>query len=359
MTAALPAVRVTDPTAFGRVAVLMGGDSRERDVSLVSGAGVLDALRSRGIDAQPVDGVAALVAALNAHRFERVFNILHGGAGENGVVQGVLQALGIPCTGTGILGAALTFDKIRTKQVWQAVGLPTPDFVRIEPLSLRERGWGEGAGTRAMLDGASAEHPHPPFGHLLPEGEGNSGSIHAAIDRLGYPLFIKPSCEGSSVGIARVRSEADLAAAQAVIDEYGGEMMAEPLIEGDELTVGILGGLALPSIHIVPRSGLYDYHAKYVAEDTRYLCPGLDAAGERVLGELALAAFAAAGCSGWGRVDLMRERASGKFWLLEINTTPGMTSHSLVPKAAAEVGIDYPELCWRVLETTLSAEGAA
>jgi len=173
------------------------------------------------------------------------------------------------------------------------------------------------------------------------------------VERLGYPLFIKPSCEGSSVGIARVRSAADIAAAQAVVDEYGGEMMAEPLIEGDEITVGILNGVALPSIHIVPESGLYDYHAKYVAENTRYLCPGLDEAGERAIAELSLAAFAAAGCTGWGRVDLMRERKTGQFWLLEINTAPGMTSHSLVPKAAAQLGIDYPELCWRVLEATL------
>jgi len=319
MSAALPAVRVTDPAAFGRVAVLMGGDSRERDVSLVSGAGVLDALRSRGIDAQPVDGVSALVAALNAHRFERVFNILHGGAGENGVVQGVLQALGIPCTGTGILGAALTLDKLRTKHVWQALGLPTPACVRLPP----------------------------------------GGDLRAALDVIGLPVFVKPSCEGSSVGLARVLCADDIDAAQAVARDYGGEMLVERLIEGDELTVGILGARALPSIHIVPRSGLYDYHAKYVAEDTRYLCPGLDAAGERALGELALAAFAAAGCSGWGRVDLMRERETGKFWLLEINTTPGMTSHSLVPKAAAQIGIDYPQLCWRVLETSLPEEGAA
>jgi len=319
MSTPLPAVRSTDPAAFGRVAVLMGGDSRERAVSLVSGAGVLEALQSRGIHAFAVDGIPALIGEINAGRVDRVFNILHGGAGENGVVQGLLQGLSIPYTGAGVLGAALTLDKIRTKQVWQATGLPTPECMRLPP----------------------------------------GGDLRAVIERLGCPLFIKPSCEGSSVGIARVYRPADLDAAHAVVREYGGEMMAERLVEGDELTVGILGDLALPSIHIVPRSGLYDYHAKYVAEDTRYVCPGLDAADERDVSALALAAFAAAGCAGWGRVDLMRERATGAFWLLEINTTPGMTPHSLVPKAAAQLGMDYPELCWRVLDTTLAMEGAA
>jgi len=180
------------------------------------------------------------------------------------------------------------------------------------------------------------------------------GDVKRAIHRIGFPAFIKPSCEGSSVGIARVFSPADIPAAQAVADAYGGEMLAEPLIDGDEITVGILGDLALPSIHIVPATGLYDYHAKYQADDTRYLCPGLDEAGEALVGALSLNAFAAAGCSGWGRVDLMRDRR-GTFWLLEINTAPGMTSHSLVPKAAAALGADYPELCWRVLETTVEA----
>jgi len=307
-------LRVTDPAAFGRVAVLLGGDSKEREVSLMSGAGVLEALQSRGVDAFAVDGIPALIAAINAGKVDRVFNILHGGDGENGVVQGLLQALKIPYTGAGVLGAALTFDKIRTKQIWQAKGYRTPDFMRLEP---------------RLVD------------------------LRHAIGRLGYPLFIKPTCEGSSVGIARVRSETDIDAAQAVIGEYGGEMVAERLIEGDEITVGILNGMALPSIHIVPESGLYDYHAKYVAEDTRYLCPAFDEGIEKHLAVLAMGAFETAGCTGWGRVDLMRERESGFFWLLEINTAPGMTSHSLVPKAAAQLGIDYPELCWRVLEDTV------
>jgi len=307
-----PALQVTDPSVFGQVAVLLGGNSKEREVSLMSGAGVTQALQSRGVNAIAIDGIPALISEINAGRIDRVFNILHGGDGENGVLQGLLQGLGVPCTGAGILGTALTFDKIRTKQVWQAAGLPTTDFVRIPP----------------------------------------GGDLRAAVKDLGYPLFVKPSCEGSSVGIARVHNASDLDAAQAVIDQYGGEMMAEPLIEGDEITVGILGEMALPSIHIIPADGLYDFHAKYVAEDTRYLCPGLDATGEAGIGTLSLTAFTATGCSGWGRVDLMRDR-EGTCWLLEINTAPGMTSHSLVPKAAAQVGIDYPELCWRVLEATV------
>jgi len=313
-------LRVTDPSVFGRVAVLLGGDSKEREVSLLSGAGVLEALQSRGVDAFAVDGIPALISEINAGRVDRVFNILHGGDGENGVVQGLLQGLGVPYTGAGVLGAALTFDKIRTKQVWRSAGLPTPDFVRLDS-----------------------------FTHY-PEG-----GIKHAIGRIGYPLFIKPTCEGSSVGIARVHSEADIEAAAAVMREYGGNMLAERLIEGDEITVGMLGRHPLPSIHIVPAGGLYDYHAKYVAEDTRYLCPAFDEATEKHLAVLVMLAFDATGCTGWGRVDLMRERASGQFWLLEINTAPGMTSHSLVPKAAAQLGIDYPELCWRILETTLEA----
>ena len=314
MSPAVPALRITDPAAFGRVAVLMGGTSAEREVSLLSGQGVLDALRSRGVDAHAVDGIPALVDAIRGGRVDRVFNILHGnrGGGEDGVVQGLLEALGVPYTGPGVLGSALSMDKIRTKQVWIAEGLPTPRFVRV------------------------------------PAG----GDLAAAIATVGLPAFVKPSCEGSSVGAARVVDEGDVANAVEVARAYGGEMLVEEMVVGDEITVAILGELALPSIRIVPAGEWYDYNAKYVADDTRYLCPGLDGADERAAGELSLAAFAAAGCSGWGRVDLMRERATGRLLLLEVNTAPGMTSHSLVPKAAARLGIDYAELCWRVLEQT-------
>ncbi|MBS0576387.1 MAG: D-alanine--D-alanine ligase [Proteobacteria bacterium] len=303
---------VDDPRAFGRVAVLLGGTSSEREVSLNSGSNVLDALRARGVDAQPVDGIPALLVALREGRFDRVFNILHGGDGENGVLQGALAALGVPHTGSGVLGSALTLDKIRTKQVWLAAGLPTPRFAR-------------------LVVGAD---------------------VRAAAARLGLPVIVKPSCEGSSVGVSRVFAEADLDAAVELAARYQGELLMEELIEGQELTVAVLGGVALPSIRIVPKGEYYDYHAKYVAEDTQYLCPGLDGEPEQQIGKLAEQAFKAAACSGWARVDVMRDR-KGDFWLLEVNTAPGMTSHSLVPKAAAQVGIDFPSLCWRILETSL------
>lgn len=314
MSPAVPALRITDPAAFGRVAVLMGGTSAEREVSLLSGQGVLDALRSRGVDAHAVDGIPALVDRIHAGGVDRVFNILHGnrGGGEDGVVQGLLEALGVPYTGPGVLGSALSMDKVRTKQVWIAEGLPTPRFVRV------------------------------------PAG----GDLAAAVAAVGLPAFVKPSCEGSSVGAARVVVQADVANAVEVARAYGGEMLVEEMVVGDEITVAILGEIALPSIRIVPAGEWYDYNAKYIADDTQYLCPGLDEADERAVGALSLAAFSAAGCTGWGRVDLMRERASGRMLLLEVNTAPGMTSHSLVPKAAAQLGIDYAELCWRVLEQT-------
>ncbi len=305
-------MRITDPLAFGRVAVVMGGDSAERAVSLDSGRNVLEALRARGVDAHPVDGVTALLDAIRGGHFARVFNILHGRGGEDGVLQGALEALRIPYTGSGVLGSALSMDKIRTKQVWIACGLPTPEFVVCRP--------------------------------------GDDAS--ALVAALGLPVVVKPAHEGSSVGVSRVRSPAELSTAFATAARYDAMLLVERLIEGDELTVAILDGDALPSIRIVPAGGYYDWHAKYVAEDTQYLCPGLDGAAEAELRALALEAFHAAGCTGWGRVDVMRDRAGG-LWLLEVNTTPGMTSHSLVPKAAAAVGIDFPSLCWRILETSL------
>ena len=304
---------VTDPRDFGRVAVLLGGSSSEREVSLNSGANVLEALRARGVDAHAVDGLPALVEALVGKKFDRVFNILHGnkGGGEDGVLQGLLEALGVPCTGSGVLGTALAMDKIRTKQVWMSLDLPTPGYVRLSP----------------------------------------GDDVHAAAKSLGLPVIVKPACEGSSVGVSRVFNDGDLDAAVELAARYPGELLMEQMIVGEELTVGILGRQVLPSIRIVPAGEYYDYHAKYVAEDTQYLCPGLTGHAEAEIGRLALAAFDAAGCSGWSRVDVMRDKA-GKFYLLEVNTAPGMTSHSLVPKAAREVGIDFETLCWRILETS-------
>jgi D-alanine-D-alanine ligase len=297
----------------------MGGTSAEREVSLESGRNVLEALRARGVDAHAVDGIPALIEALLAKKFDRVFNILHGnkGGGEDGVLQGLLEALGVPFTGSNVLGTALAMDKIRSKQVWLALGLPTPRYVRL-----------------------------------------NKGdNVHDAARDLGLPVILKPSCEGSSVGVSRVYSDADLDAAVALAAQYPGEMLMEQLIEGDELTVGILGDIALPSIRIVPKGQWYDYHAKYVAEDTQYLCPGLEGAAEDEIRALALAAFKAVGCQGWSRVDVMRDRNSGRFHLLEVNTAPGMTSHSLVPKAARQIGIDFETLCWLILETSMPEVG--
>ncbi|HET7204196.1 MAG TPA: D-alanine--D-alanine ligase [Steroidobacteraceae bacterium] len=309
----------TDPRDFGRVAVLLGGTSSEREVSLDSGRNVLEALQRRGVDAHPVDGIPALVQALAApggREFDRVFNILHGnrGGGEDGVLQGLLEALGVPYTGSGVLGSALSMDKIRTKQVWLSVGLPTPAYVSLQ------------------------------------RGE----DVVAAAHKLGLPVIVKPACEGSSVGITRCFKDADLAAAVELAARYEGPLLVEQLVQGEEYTVGILGAEALPSIRIVPAGEYYDYHAKYVAEDTQYLCPGLTGAAEQELQTLALAAFFAVDCSGWGRVDFMRDRA-GKPWLLEVNTAPGMTSHSLVPKAARQRGFEFDDLVWRVLETSFQS----
>jgi D-alanine-D-alanine ligase len=327
---------VADPKAFGRVAVLMGGTSSEREVSLDSGRNVLDALRARGVDAQPVDGIPALVDALVLKRFDRVFNILHGhhGGGEDGVLQGLLEAFGIPYTGSGVLGSALSMDKIRTKQVWLNLGLPTPRYVRLA------RGGDD-------QDGPSAAAGSTP----------RAADVHAAARELGLPVIVKPACEGSSVGVSRVFGDADLDGAVQLAARYPGELLMEQLIEGEELTVAVLGERALPSIRIVPAGEYYDYHAKYVAEDTQYLCPGLAGDAETQIRKLALDAFRAVGCTGWARVDVMRDRA-GNFFLLEVNTAPGMTSHSLVPKAAREVGIDFETLCWRILETSFPAHVA-
>ena len=310
--------KISDPAAFGRVAVLMGGTSAEREVSLESGRNVLDALRARGVDAHAVDGIPALIDALGAGEFDRIFNILHGGDGENGVLQGALDALGVPYTGSGVLGSALTLDKIRTKQVWASEGLPTPKFVRLR----------------------------------------HGDDMTAAARALGLPVFVKPSSEGSSVGVFRILAEVDLAPAETFAAGYAGELLMEQMVVGDEFTVGIFGDLALPSIRIVPAGEWYDYHAKYIADDNQYLCPGLDGDDEISIRDLALRAFRAAGCSGWGRVDVMRDRRSG-FQLIEINTAPGMTSHSLVPKAAGQIGIDFETLCWLILETSFENDGVA
>jgi len=303
---------VLSPSDAGRVGVLMGGNSSERAVSLESGRNVYDALIRQGYQAHLIDGIDALMAQASTGALDCVFNIMHGAEGENGVVPALLEAHNIKYTGSGVLGSALTLDKIRTKQVWIAAGLPTPRFKRV----------------RGLIE------------------------IDEAALEIGFPLIVKPSLEGSSVGISRVFDASELHQAAQLASKYSGELLMETLIVGDELTVGILGEETLPSIHIVPANAYYDYHAKYQSDETQYHCPGLSGAAELAIRELSLQAFQLAGAFGWGRVDLMRDR-QGQCWLLEVNTTPGMTSHSLVPKAAASVGIQFDELVARILGTAI------
>lgn len=305
---------VTNAADFGRVAVLLGGTSSEREISLISGNAVLQALQSRGVNAFAIDGIHHLADALAAKRVDRVFNIMHGGAGENGVVQGLLEAFAIPYTGSGVLGSALTLDKIRTKQVWLSLGLPTPRYAHVS----------------------------------------GKQDVHKAASDLGLPVIVKPACEGSSVGVSRVFKDSDLDDAVELASRYEGELLMEQMIQGAEYTVGILGDVALPTIRIVPAGEYYDYHSKYVSDETQYICPGLEGAAEDEMKALSLAAFRAANCRGWGRVDVMRD-AQGRNYLLEVNTTPGMTSHSLVPKAACQAGVEFDELVWRILELSLQS----
>lgn len=296
---------------FGKVAVLLGGKSAERAVSLKSGGMVLGALRSRGVDAHPFDPSTLGLDALLAQRFDRVFIALHGRFGEDGTVQGILEWLGIPYTGSGVLASALAMDKVRTKLLWQARALPTPPY---EVLSARS-------------------------------------DFAAVAQRLGLPLMVKPVNEGSSIGMTKVRAAAGLDEAYALAVNYDRAVIAERFIEGTELTGAILGDEALPLIRLETPRDFYDYDAKYVADDTRYILPcGLDDASERTLRQLCLEAFHALGCRGWGRVDLMLDRA-GAPYLLEVNTSPGMTDHSLVPMAARAVGLSYEDLCLRILES--------
>jgi D-alanine-D-alanine ligase len=295
-------------THFGKVAVLLGGKSAEREVSLKSGSMVLEALRSRGVDAHGFDPAERGLDELAKRRFERAFIALHGRFGEDGTVQGVLEWLGIPYTGSGVLASALAMDKLRTKRIWHAEKLPTPPY--------------------AVLD--------------------KDSDLRAVAKRLGMPLMVKPASEGSSIGMSKVTRAAALDEAYALAANY--DRIVEKFIEGTELTVGILGERALPIIKLETPRDFYDYQAKYVADDTRYLIPcGLSPKKEQALRALCLAAFRTLGCVGWGRVDLMLDRR-GRPYLLEVNTAPGMTDHSLVPMAARAVGLSYADLCLQILE---------
>jgi D-alanine-D-alanine ligase len=306
--------RVTDPKEFGRVAVLLGGDSSEREISLLSGNAVLAALQGRGVDAHAFDPRDRALASLLDERFDRVWIALHGPGGEDGTLQGALEYLGVPYTGSGVMGSAVGMDKLRTKRLAHAIGVATADYV--------------------VLRGPQ--------------------DFEIAVERLGLPLIVKPATQGSSVGMTKVEREPDLPAAYQAAATLESSVFAEPWITGKEFTVAVLQGRALPSIRIETPKTFYDYEAKYFRDDTRYFCPsGLSSQAEQHLANLALAAFDAIGASGWGRADFMAD-ATGRPLLLEVNTIPGMTSHSLVPMAARAVEIDFEELVWRVLETSFT-----
>ncbi len=295
----------------GKVAVLMGGRSAEREVSLMSGAGVLKALRAKQVDAHAFDPAERDLAELKREGFARCFIALHGRGGEDGTVQGALEVMGIPYTGSGVLGSAVALDKWRTKMIWLACGLPTP---RYRVLGARDD-WG------------------------------------VVAQELGLPLIVKPANEGSTLGLTKVTAAAQLPAAyELAANKYRDTALAECFVDGPEYTAGILGETVLPLIRIEAPQGNYDYQHKYFSDDTKYLCPcGLPPEREATLKALSLEAFRLLGCSGWGRVDLMLDQAS-KPWLLEVNTSPGMTGHSLVPIAARAVGMSYEDLCLRILE---------
>jgi D-alanine-D-alanine ligase len=297
---------------FGKVAVLMGGSSAERAVSLKSGTAVLAALRAREVDAHAVDPDAQLLQRLQEQGFDRAFICLHGRGGEDGVIQGALEILGMPYTGSGVLGSALGMDKYRCKLLWQGAGLPTPGFAVL----------------RAEEDLAQAVE-------------------------IGFPLMVKPAHEGSSIGMGRADDPRQLRETWQAAAHYDSLVLAERWISGQEYTCALLGDQALPLIRLETPRSFYDYEAKYAADSTRYHCPcGLPEATEARFRALALTAFRSAGGSGWGRVDLLTD-ADGEPWLLEVNTVPGMTDHSLVPMAARAEGIGFDELVWRILHTSI------
>jgi D-alanine-D-alanine ligase len=313
----LTARRVRSGVEFGKVAVLLGGDSTEREISLLSGNAVLAALQRRGVSAHAFDPRDRPVQNLVSEGFDRVWIALHGPGGEDGTMQGALEWLGIPYTGSGVLASALTMDKLKTKRVVVGAGYAAPEY--------------------AVLS--------------------SPADLPRALREIGLPLMVKPASQGSSVGITKVKTAAELPPAYAEARAIDPIVFAERFITGDEYTVGVLQDCGLPSIRIQPATEFYDYQAKYFRDDTQYHCPsGLDARAEAELQAAALDAFHVTDCFGWGRVDFMRDPATGQFYFIEINTTPGMTGHSLVPMAARQSGIDFDELVWRVLETSFLRE---
>lgn len=295
---------------FGKVAVLLGGRSAEREISLQSGKAVLDALRRRNVDAHPFDPFELPIETLAHRGFDRAHICLHGRYGEDGTIQGALELMGLPYTGSGVLASALAMDKWRAKLLWQAVGIRTPRHV--------------------LLDEQS--------------------DFHEVARALGLPLVVKPSREGSTIGLTKVMGVSELADAWRLAAEHDTLVLAEEFIEGTELTISILGDIPLPLVRIEPSGGLYDYHAKYLSESTQYFCPsGLPPEQERAIQAVALQAHRVLGCEGWGRVDVILDK-SGEPYFLETNTSPGMTTHSLVPMAAKAAGISFEDLVLRILE---------
>jgi D-alanine-D-alanine ligase len=317
--------------SMGKVAVLMGGDSAEREVSLMSGNGVLNALLSQGVDASAFDPAHEDLSELKSERFARVFIALHGRHGEDGTVQGALELLGIPYTGSGVMASAICMDKVMTKRVWTAEGLPTPRWAWLSRDELSD-------------DKLARER------------------IREVPDRIGLPLIVKPPREGSSIGITKVLGYSQMQDAVALATQYDPDLLCEEFIDGIELTCPVLGSgagaRALPVIRIAAPDGNYDYEHKYFSDDTGYHCPsGLPPEEEAEVQRLVVAAYRALGCRGWGRADLMRRASDGKFFLLEMNTSPGMTGHSLVPMSARAAGISYEQLCLQLLAAaTLDAK---
>jgi D-alanine-D-alanine ligase len=322
-------VSLLDPRQFGKVAVLFGGTSAEREISLMSGAGVLDALRARGVDAHAFDPSERALVELQRDGFARCFIALHGRHGEDGTVQGALELLGIPYTGSGVMASSVAMDKVMTKRIWQADGLPTPRYVRL------------------AADQQSREQ------------------VRAVPDLLGLPLIVKPPREGSSIGVTKVEGYSQMQEAVLLSARYDADVLCEEFIDGEEVTCAVLGsGLdahALPVVRIVAPEGAYDYQNKYFTDEVKYNCPsGLPEAEEHEIQRLALAAYRTLGCRGWGRADLMIRASDRKLFLLEMNTSPGMTSHSLVPMSARAAGIAYEDLCLQVLASAaLDARGGA
>ncbi|WP_432480921.1 D-alanine--D-alanine ligase [Moraxella sp. ZY200743] len=297
---------------FGKVAVVCGGSSSEREVSLKSGKAVLDALQSKGVDAHHFDPKEMDISKLRD--YDRVFNVLHGTFGEDGSLQGMLDGFGIPYTGCGVLASAIAMDKFRCRLVWQSLGLPNVPYVVLK----------------------------------------DDSDFLAVETDFGLPLFVKPASEGSSVGVVMIEKAGELAKIYPTLKQYHGEILAEKAITGGEYALALLGDTALPSIRIIPKNKFYDYEAKYLRDDTVYQCPSdLTAKQEQQMGKLAKRAFEAIGGRGWARVDFLKGD-DGKLYLLEINTVPGMTDHSLVPMAAREVGVDFAEFCMAILEQTLT-----